>query len=315
MPEQKKHTYEQLMQFTLPELRKMCEDRWNIINFGDKLDRAIADKLADQEARAFESRKVGLTAPKQTKLAREFFILYPQCILNQSNADVIDAALLALPRPTMTIQDLIGCYEKLCMAGNLEIDLSKCGISEKSEIVSGYALVNHSMLWKILEPVREETPESREAKLSAKEYRKIHPELEDTRISPIVQADWDRTLNYFLQNNIPKGYVCAPENAEKLLTWIRRNRLPVTISSLQAAFDTLVNSSDPNKRVVIDHPQGVAEASVVRETDFGAQRTPPQLPEMDYTKRRKIEKMSSNEFLQRVRSDPEFRRQIDGDEE
>jgi hypothetical protein len=303
-----KYSYDELNAMPTPELKKLCTSRefhfWP--QNAERADSILAERAA----------KAAPVAPSERvlwKRLKNFMESHPQLKKCSENSETITHWMEENSADLdYSLNDLTRMWDALAPRGFLILLPAEVGIEGMSAEISGSEVVRlrSTVFHKLTQPFREETPESREARMSAKEYLAAHPELHDNRVSPLIQRRIDQAIAFFIEQN--PGYVIAPENQAKILTWLEKKGLPINVSTLRACFEELSKSADPQERIVIDYSDRTpSAASITRLTDLGSPRNvPPPVPDA-YPLRKKIDSMTADEYSDRYRKDPKFRAEVD----
>ncbi len=148
--------------------------------------------------------------------------------------------------------NLVTAFEHLASKGFLLLNPSAIGIGTESEI-SGYRVVRHPQLYKLLAPAPAEKDRIKlaEQKMSADEYRKQHPEAFRQEVPVLVLGKVKQAIQTFL--SVHPEYVLSDEHKKHLCAYIEKRNLPFTLNSLETAYAELVKEGyvKPNPEAVV----------------------------------------------------------------
>lgn len=215
-----------------------------------------------------------------------------------------------------TFENLVSAFEDLTMKGQIVLDPSALGIGTESEIF-GHRLKTHPQLSRLLEPAPTEEQKAKlaERRMSAAEWKEAHKEdFRQTRLSDFQLRSWDQAIATFLLSN--PTYIANDSNRAKILEFIKNNHklqlpngkvlaLSINPQGLQTAFDELSSRGELEL-----NESRVIEGQATRYTNLGGSE-PGFPPKSDkYSFQRKIQTMSSSEYLDRINNDPAFREAV-----
>jgi hypothetical protein len=274
-----------------------------------KLDAQVAEKDAeaarrdDADADRFWGRANQEEINSALEMAARFCRKYPQFVQVEDNTRQMLEWLKAHRRSRPEMPDFEEGFAALARAGAISVDLSKIGEGDK--IISGYELRVSPVLWKILTPVTL-TKAKKEKRaidaMSAEEYKRATPELHETRISPIFQAQFTKaaaTLESFRPDYQP-----SEKNTKILLDYIAKNQsgMPFDTTRLLAAFDAVKDQ--------LDLKSNVASYGATQVTEYEPRRSTSELLEGTKLKK-KIQSMSASEYSAWLRENPSGRNALD----
>ena len=288
---------------------------WHEFANSTNVDKALQEhqderkKAADKVKNGVERMWKGSASTDESeaawKTAEKFMELYPQVRPTDTATGAAFRKYMRLnnldPRELISWETALSALAAL---NQPEIFLSPkaAGVGPEEEL-GGYSLRSYPNLHLLLRPAP--TPEQLErmkaAKMSAAEWKKAHPELQDG-IPFAAQQAFNKaaiSLAYF-----EPEYTFSDENNSKLLAELKRTHGQFDLSGLRAAFHEL------KKRGELELKSISASGQVITHTEYEPRETGQ--PEAPGKLRAKVARTSSNEMAQFLRENPSARRAIDG---
>ncbi len=265
---------------------------------------AEREQIEKETARILDGGATPADVAAILKVANKFSKTYPQFIeCTENTSAIVDR--LKKNRLLLTFENFVSAFESLAIEGKLILDPSKIGAGTETS-VTGYQLKRHLNLPELLKPAPSEAEKERRrvAKLSADQFKKETPELQNNELSPRQVFDIGQEINTFLSTN--PEYVSSESAKAKMLSYLSENELPITAPALKEAFQFLRLTGEIE--VNADTKQTYnATTFVAREGEYpGHPPTPSK-----YSFRKKLEGLSSDQFRERVRQDKTFRDAIE----
>ena len=212
-------------------------------------------------------------------------------------------------------RDASPSYKNLVTAYNdlaptvLYLNISVLGIGDSRTAIIGRDVTNLSSadFAKATSPVIDEENEAHEiAKMSADEYRKSRPELQDVGMSEQAIRAAKQAAAFFVQNH--PEYAGSDATKRKILEWHKANGLShLTIQSLEAAWADLKASNQITPDEI--NPDAIVSSGFTRMIDFGGGKT--QVPETRTITAAEIARMSATEYAEIIRN-PAYRDSVNG---
>ena len=285
---------------------------WHEFANSVNVDKAL-DAHKDEQKKAADNIKNGINrmwtgasskeeSDAAWKAHDEFLKRYPQVLDCPSNAKLLVAFLKSHNLDAREISSWEAALQGLAATNQPEIFLSPkaAGVGPEEEL-GGYSLRSYPNLHLLLRPAP--TPEQLErikaAKMSADEWKKAHPELQDG-LPFVARQQIDQAIRSLA--HFEPDYVFTDANNEKLLQYVNKNKLQFNLTGLRTAYHAIKDQLELKPHTV--------SGQVVQMTVYDApdNQGEPLAPEK---LRAKIRNMSSDEMLLFFRDNPSARKAVD----
>ena len=265
-----RHLADEIDQFLSGRMSSFTMDSFSRV-FGEQIEAEIkrrAEKKAEEEQHAldiFGDKFTALEMADGQAAIREFVPRYPNCFRNLENLRIL-LAELENQKQFVTVENLSAAYQTLR--------------TRKAFIESA------------ADPV-----------ISADEYRRQHPELQDNRIPALARESVERALNSFIQSH--PEYIASNRNFVALERWLSELELPITFSNLVSAFTALRGQG------LLEINDSVVTSGNTTLVDYGEQTRGWPKESSKFSFRDKIRSMSADEVLDRCNNDSSFKASLD----
>ena len=272
---------------------------------------AVLDAHKDEQKKAAQKKDAnisrmwtGQTSEEETAkckaTAEEFLSRYRHFLRVPENSGAMADRMRDKNLSPHDLSSFVRAFEELAVEGRLVLSGKIAGICD-DEMVGGHALRTHKELHRFLQPTptAEQLERLAAARMSADEWKKSRPELQDglpfVARQQIYQAI--RSLAHF-----EPDYVFTDANNEKLLQYVNKNKLQFNLTGLRTAYHAIKDQLELKPHTV--------SGQVVQMTVYDAPENQgePLAPEK---LRAKIRNMSSDEMLLFFRDNPSARKAVD----
>src|SRR5882762_1462496 len=235
------------------------------------------------------------------KAGEDFLSRYRHFIRDSANSAAMSDRMQLKNRNPQEINSWIRTFEELAVEGLVFLNARVAGISEDT-VVGGHELRTHKELYRFLKPTptAAQIEQHAASKMSADEWKKSRPELQDGIPFAIQQQFFKaaHSLAYF-----EPQYIFNEENNGKILAELKRSHGQFNLSGLRAAFREL------KKRGELELKSISASGQIITHTEFEPRETGQ--PEAPGKLRAKVARMSSTEMATFLRENPSARKAID----
>jgi hypothetical protein len=282
------------------------------LNFHEQFNAENLKKAMDEPALKAKARKQALadvwTAQDLgedkyeaiRKAGTMFTDRYPQFIKETPNSDAITSYIQTNGLDLTEVHSYETAFQALAARGELHLNPSALGLGTE-ERISGHSITSHPKLYLLLRPApsAEEIERQKTAKMSAAEWKKSRPELQDG-LPFVIQQQFFKAAHSLA--SFEPEYVFSDANNAKLIEYVNNNRLQFNLTGLRVAFNAIKDQLDLNPITV--------QGQVTQLTDYEPREVGQ--PEAPGKLRAKVARMSSSEMATFLRENPSARRAIDG---
>ena len=262
-------------------------------------------KAAKQRVKDMWDGKLPELDSAARKAVETFCEKYPQFIRDEPNALALCNFTKLNGLDGTLIESYETAFQALAARGELHLNPSALGLGTE-ERISGHSVKTHPELHLLLRPAltSDQLDKYKSAKMSSAEYLKAHPELtRPTKLPDYVTERISRAYATF--KSMEPSFVATDDSIDALIAWMNERGYPYSHNSLLEGFKTLYEQGKIGRR-----RDAVVHGQVVTMTEYPLeQRTPPVSDKYSFQKT--IDSMGSQEYLDRINKDPQFRAAID----